>query len=76
MRGPTDNCLLYLFDLLHFFLSVLPFCLIDKIELRYFFSFLFCFLFVLFCFCFCFLFVCLFVCFSILIVTCADYLLW
>ena len=65
MRGPTDNYLLYLFDLVHFFLSVLPFCLIEKIELRYFFSFLFCFLFVLFCFVFVFafcLFVCLFLC--------------
>ena len=59
MRGPTDNCLLYLFDLLHFFLSVLPFCLIDKIELRYFFSFVLFFVcFVLFLFL---LFVCLFV---------------
>ena len=60
MRGPTDNCLLYLFDLVHFFLSVLPFCLIEKIELRYFFFFVLFFVcFVLFLFL---LFVCLFVC--------------
>ena len=71
MRGPTDNYLLYLFDLVHFFLSVLPFCLIEKIELRYFFSF-FVLFFVLFCFVFVFAF-CLFVCFSVLIVSCDDY---